>query len=309
MRPSTAERISTDRHAPVFIRDADQAMAQIIRIVSPIVSASELDLLSRADRWIRGLFAGEFPGVRACNTPYHDLNHTYAVALAMARALVGDHVRNGSSTVAPLNPHEVFLGVVAALFHDTGYLQDAGDTAGTGAKYTVGHEQRSAGRARQFLREHGFGRPDQLRCAAAITHGPPSDDHADGDRLGELLTYADLYSQMADRSYVEKLLYLYREFHEAAIPGYHHERDVLSGTRTFYRHVTSGPAERVAQEVSELLADYFEHDTGERTDLYGSYISRNIAYLDTLIAEHWDSYRRYLRRDDVIHSLEGFTTA
>jgi len=316
MRSTMEERITEDTHLPVFLRDPEGVMAEISRLLEPIVTAEQLRLLSRADQWVRALFNGTFPGYRACNTPYHDIEHTYAVALAAARIVCGRHA-HASAPERGAEALEAYLMVIAALFHDTGYLQDEHDTHGTGAKHTVGHEARSARLATRFLREHGASRKEQELCSHAVAHGVPGGDEEEttAGRLAIYLTYADLFSQMADRAYLERLLLLYQEFREAGIPGFEHERDVLSGTRAFYQSVTSGAAEAAASSVSEMLAAHFKQEYGRPEDLYGSYIARNIAYLDVLIRNNWDSYRRYLRRAGVVRSLQnrrnpvrGFTT-
>jgi len=51
---------------------------------------------------------------------------------------------------------------------------------------------------------------------------------SDGERTGaKILAAADLLGQMADRAYLEKLLFLYYEFREAGIGGYDSAFDIL----------------------------------------------------------------------------------
>ena len=57
----------------------------------------------------------------------------------------------------------------------------------------------------------------------------------EGERRGALaLAAADLLGQMADRVYLEKLLFLYYEFREAGIVGYDSAFDILKKTAGFY---------------------------------------------------------------------------
>ena len=52
--------------------------------------------------------------------------------------------------------------------------------------------------------------------------------------LGKMLGTVDLLAQMADRTYLEKLLFLYHEFSEARVGDYKDEIDLLRKTVIFY---------------------------------------------------------------------------
>lgn len=302
MRSTIADRVQADAYVPVFASDIDLAFAEICEICDSLGVRSEISLIESADRWVRALFSGRFPGYRAANTPYHDIRHTYAVTLTMARILSGKAARSETNGEQQPSANNVVVGVIAALFHDVGYIQDASDLEGTGAKHTFGHESRSGRLASRFLREHGVERPDQQRVHAAIEHSMPPIPES-GDSTGEYLTYADLYGQMADREYLERLLFLYREFAEGGVEGYSRERDILSGTRSFFRMVTTGDSERAACEVSELLGHHFRKVKLADVDLYRGYIDRNIAYLDKILQKREDSYRLALRRGGIVQEI------
>src|SRR5213078_3234841 len=75
----------------------------------------------------------------------------------MARLLHGRH----QTGLKPEVSHRMFeLGLLAILLHDTGYLKKRDDTAGTGAKYTVTHVDRSAEFAKELLSEKKFSSKD-----------------------------------------------------------------------------------------------------------------------------------------------------
>ena len=78
------------------------------------------------------LFKGIYPGYRECKTEYHDLRHTTHTLLAMVRLTHGA-VLNGMS----LSNRNICVGLISALLHDSGYIQEEDDREGTGAKYTV----------------------------------------------------------------------------------------------------------------------------------------------------------------------------
>lgn len=190
------------------------------------------------------LFHGDFPGYRACNTEYHDLDHTIDTFLAMVR-LVHGAVLNGLK----FSQQDVAVGFVAALLHDAGYIQADQDRNGTGAKYTVEHVQRSIG----FLKQHGKDlglSEDEISagCAEILCTDLAVDlekidfPSKEIELLGKMLGTADLLAQMSDRIYLEKLLLLYREFREAQVGNYDSEADLLKNTVVFF----------------DLMADRFE---------------------------------------------------
>ena len=60
-----------------------------------------------------------------------------------------------------LVPEKLFqLGMIAILFHDTGYLKRKEDMEGTGAKYTVVHVRRSAELTAAFLKQKHYSATD-----------------------------------------------------------------------------------------------------------------------------------------------------
>jgi len=112
---------------------------------------------------------------------------------------------------------------------------------GTGAKYTATHVRRSV----DFLSRHGSQfsiPPERLEQIGRLILGTdlaiPWDTLSvqdEEERLSmEILAAADLLGQMADRSYLEKLLFLYYEFKEAGVGGYESAFDVLRKTAGFY---------------------------------------------------------------------------
>ena len=174
--------------------------------------------LSRAFGDFAALYAGEYPGYHACETLYHDLQHSLDACLAMARLLHGHEIEHEGRE--RLGRDRVLLGIVVALFHDAGYIRRRSDTRHRhGAEYTRGHVQRSAGFLRRYLPAIGLGR--LAPAAAGIVHYTGYEVPLDRlalpqpkDRLlGCMLGTADLLAQMSDRCYLEKCRdRLYPEF-------------------------------------------------------------------------------------------------
>ncbi len=170
--------------------------------------------------WLRTCFAGSHADYQAIDAHYHDLEHTLQGTLCMARLLQGRQ----EALARPLLTRRMFeLGLLAMLFHDTGYLKRKDDREGTGAKYTLTHVARSVSFAETFLGAQGVpvaeirSVQNMIRCTGV---------HVDLDRIpfqselervvGFALGTADLLGQMSADDYIDKLPTLYAEFEESA---------------------------------------------------------------------------------------------
>jgi hypothetical protein len=181
----------------------------------------ELDLprIGRVLGDVLSLFRGAFPGYCPCDTRYHDEEHTLRlvpVFCQLAEALARGPF-SGSLTAG-----EVELGLAAVLLHDSGYFRSLGDTAGTGAKYTFRHIERSVAFAQSYLPTVGY-LPSHLRCVEEMIRctGVKAEleqvhfQTPSTQWMGYALGTADLLAQMADPAYVDKLPLLFAEFQEA----------------------------------------------------------------------------------------------
>lgn len=251
------------------------------------------------------LYCGQYPGYRAANTKYHDLDHALAATLAFLRLAHGAHLGGEGLSARTLR-----LAVIAALFHDAGLIQTVADTEGTGAKYTIGHELRSMAFVSYYLSQRGCGAEEIERCVhiiAATILGRPLRDIPYRDEetrvAGQMLGAADLLAQMADREYLEKVLLLYQEFEEAHLPGLSSELELLRQTEGFYERQAK---KRLAQELGgaqRFMLPHFRARWGVERDLYQDAMERNIDYLRVILQECEDSYRAHLRRGGIVHLL------
>jgi hypothetical protein len=138
----------------------------------------------------------------------------------MMRLLRGRHLANAQ----PILTERMFqLGLLAILFHDTGYLKKRGDNEGTGAKYTLIHVERSMEFAAELLREKKFtpgeikSVQNMIRCTGVNVNLDSIPFQSDPERItGFALGTGDLLGQMAARDYIQKLPTLYSEFAESA---------------------------------------------------------------------------------------------
>ena len=169
-----------------------------------------VDRLGEAFSDFQRLFNGQYPGYLGCDTVYHDVQHSLDDTLAMARLLVGY-----DRTHAPeqqLGAERALLGLVVALFHDSGYIRRKDEDAQrNGAEFTLTHVARSA----QFLARYlpAIGMAQWVPVATQIVHFTGYElrfdqirlDDPRDRRVGHLLGTADMIAQMADRCYLEKV--------------------------------------------------------------------------------------------------------
>jgi hypothetical protein len=274
---------------------------EILRRISPdLVTAPVCNAFEAAQR----LYQGNFPGYKACNTGYHDFRHASEAFLAMSRLIHGAILRNES-----FSESEITTALVATLLHDAGYIQEKSDTRGTGAKYKAIHEQRSM----DFLSRHGFelglseaqidaGRliilcTDMDADISAIDFPSPQIE-----MLGKLLGTGDLMSQLAERTYLEKLLYLYYECKEAGVDEYKNELDILYKAIHFYDFFEKRLRTTLGG-VDRFMRPHFASRWGIDRDLYHEAIQRQRDYLTKVLKIPDADPRDYLRRGGIIKNI------
>jgi hypothetical protein len=276
-------------------------MVEVSKLLLEILPAMDLKPLINLFSDLVRLFEGDYPGYHSCNTEYHNLNHTMDNVLALARIAHGASVSGREFQERPLR-----LGVISSFLHDTGYIQTTSDNTGTGAKYTSVHVERSIEFAKRYLKKNRFPVSDATDVSHMIlctdVHVNDIPFTSDGIRdMGLMVGTADLLGQMADRTYLEKLLFLYLEFKEGCIPGYEAERDMLVKTAHFYDLVKKR-LEKDLSGVNRFLLPHFRKRWNIDCDLYLESINRNINYLGKIITEK--NYRDRLRRGGIVKAIE-----
>ena len=252
------------------------------------------------------LFKGYYPGYKQCNIYYHDLKHTTDCLMAMARLIHGAVLEG-----IRLDERHVILGLIASLLHDTGYLQRQDDKLGTGAKYTLSHVERSIEFMDEYFQTKGFSREDFVLCRACLlctglqtkVSEITFESHAH-EILGKILGTADLLGQMADRTYLERLPFLYLEFSEGGVPGFENELDLLKKTPGFWEFTKQRFAEELSN-VDRFMQRHFLVRWGLDRDLYREAIEKNMLYVSYLVEKHPADYRKHLRRGGLMEVLEA----
>jgi len=257
------------------------------------------DIIARAFSDSADLFRGQYPGYRACDTLYHDIQHTLDVTLAMAR-LINGYERQHPQDI--LGETRFTLGIIIALFHDSGYIRKNDDySAVNGAIYTLTHVSRSGEFLKEYLPRTGLGE-EYNDLAATLVHFSgyelrPDELEVNNPKdkiLGHLLGTADLISQMSDRCYLEKCRdRLYQEFVICGLagrqPSNSHEnslfvspQDLLVKTPWFYRNSVMKRLNRSFERAFDYANIHFDG-----TNPYMDFIGNNIEHLESL-NEHGD---------------------
>jgi len=280
--------------------DLDAVLAWWLGVAAAQFPGASFSHAERVFSLTHKLFSGNFPGYAACRTAYHDFRHTVDVFVATVRLLDGMLLSG-----ATLSRELVEDTMIAALLHDTGYVQEADDTEGTGAKYTATH----VGRSVEFLlKNRGVcslppERTDRVgRLIMGTDLSLPWDSLAlagsEEATAAAVLAAADLLGQMADRVYLEKLLFLYYEFKEAGIGGYESAFDILRKTAGFYSVVKKRLDETLAP-VAAAARVHFRERLGLDRDLYRESIVNQMSYLDSILDDDSVNFRKRLRRMDM----------
>lgn len=262
--------------------------AEITRIFHSLYPGRADEPLRRAIADAARLFRGEYPGYAACDTAYHDLQHTLDVTLAMARIMAGYvRERNDGAIDADL----FAFGVIAALFHDAGYIRRRGDHShSNGAAYTKIHVSRGGRFLREYLRRTGLAK---FSAAAAPTlHFTGYERAASRIRLpdpvfrliGNMLGSADIIAQMSDRCYLEKCYgRLYPEFVLGGVDRrtdrdgreeivFSSAEDLVLRTPQFYRTAMK----RLHEQLDAMIR--FAAERAGQPNLYVEETEKNIAY-------------------------------
>jgi len=282
----------------IDMEDPDSVLDEVRAIVFIMFPDFGFDTVDRVFKDIVRLFRGMYPGYRRCTTQYHDLKHTTDAFLAMARLMHGAFMSGEN-----LTKEQVDLVLVCALMHDTGYIQTIDDEVGTGAKYSRIDTRRSIVFMEKYIADSGLSKedfkhyPNILICTDLDTKiNKIRFESREIELLGKMLGTADLLGQMADRTYLEKLLFLFYEFREGGIMGYDSELDLLKKTIDFYA-MTRKRFARELDNVNEYVRQHFKARWNLDRDLYMEAIEKNISYLKFLLKNHEKDYRDCLRRD------------
>ncbi len=276
----------------VNVTDVGAVCNEVCMLLTSLYPKRSTRSIKEAFQIASDLFRGAYPGYRPCDTPYHDLQHTLDVTLAMARLLYGYEVSAGSGE--KLGIDMVRLGIVVALFHDSGYVRRTGDRRhSNGAAYTNRHVSRGGRFLASILPEIGMS--EMVPVARRLIHFtgyeiavPSIRLHDSSHRtLGKLLGSADLMAQMSDRCYLEKCRdRLYPEFVAAGMAGegmgdrsFHSPEELIFRSPQFFRHILDDRLDQVMGGVHSYAKLFFL----PQKNFYQEALERNYDYLNRVV--------------------------
>jgi len=252
------------------------------------------------------LYGGLNPEYYAVDTSYHDIQHTLDMTLALARLIAG-HERTVDAGDR-LGAERARFALVAALFHDAGYIRHREDDvdAVNGAVFTRTHVSRSGAFLERYLPTIGM--DEFVEVVARVVHFTGYEMPLDEIELedprdtvaGHLLGTADLLAQMADRCYLEKCRdRLYPEFvlGDVAVSAestgshalYRSGRDLLHKTLDFYQKSAQFRLERSFNHAYRFMEAVFE---GNRNP-YLEFVAKNLDFLERIRRDaDWSILRR-----------------
>jgi hypothetical protein len=254
---------------------------------------------------IMRIFRGDYPGYNPIRTLYHNLPHTMDVFLCAMRLLHGVHVMG-----THISDDEITLVILATLIHDIGYAPMIGEEGGTGAQFTVNHVRRGVKFMHGYLAEKRIlpGLADSLEpiilsTDPALTFAELNFPDERSRLLGKIVGTADLTGQMADRTYLEKLLFLYLEFKEAHFGNYQNVQDMLRQTGEFYAKTRR----KLDEELDGMycqLSFHFKETMGVENNFYLESIEKNIHYLQKVISHNEAEYFSMLKRGGIVEKAQ-----
>ena len=301
---------STEIHQLTANDNPDEVWAKAIDIIRHINPAFDFTLARCAFVDVLCLFRGEYPGYSAIKTPYHNLHHTMDVFLCAVRLMHGVHL---SGTA--LKDDEINWIMLATLLHDIGYVQLLDEASGSGAQYTLTHVGRGIRFMQHYLPENNFPSDYAVPVAYLMNSTNPALDFKaidfPDDRtrlLAQIVGSADILGQMADRTYLEKLLFLYLEFKEAQFGNYASMHDSLRQTKSFYELTREKKLDGSYEGIYKNLSFHFNSFLGMDRNLYLESIEKNIAYLSKVMTLDEGEYLTMLKRGGIVESSLSMVT-
>ncbi|MDO8789509.1 MAG: hypothetical protein Q7J42_15665 [Sulfuritalea sp.] len=283
-------------------RDTAEVEAQVGETIHVFAPGHDLTRIGDAFSLLDRAFDGDLPGYQNLKTLYHNRTHTNEVVLCSARMLHGLHMAGQG-----LDGDHIDAALIGALMHDVGYLMSDAEASGTGAQFTASHVMRGV----EFTRRHLADLPPDLletttKVIMLTDHRKHPDwvkfDNLQQQRAAFATSTADLIGQMANREYLERILFLYFEFEEAQIGGFSDIHDLLEKTTAFYR-MTKARLDQDLNGLSTHLTRHFGQQQGAERNFYLEAIERNLDYLERVIQIERQHRLESLKRGGVVEKV------
>ena len=274
---------------------------EIIQLLQLIAPSADKKLIVTTHRDITDIFSGYYPGYKENKNKYHNLRHTFAVALATIRIFHGLMVQGQS-----VSSRTILKGMLSAYFHDTGLLLRSFDTAENGAEYTRDHETRSINALANYLKSCKLDDEIRIDCSSIIRSTnieldfqSIQFDSPEVKLVGQIVGTADILAQMADRYYLEQLPHLYQERRDGGVLDHFSAFELMKETASFYNNVIIERLETVLGDVAQAMRAHFKQRWNLDRNLYKENIKSNIDYLQKVVNKchtHPENIYLYLQR-------------
>ena len=299
---------------PGNLTDPGEVFAQVRETVRRFAPTHDMQRVEAVFNLLRQAFAGGLQGYAPLKTPYHNPMHTHEVVLCLVRLLHGLHLDG-----QVLDATHLDAALLGALMHDFGYLMTSQESVGdaTGAQLTATHVARGVAYIETHLAHHVDLSPSLraaiIKVVQVTDHRQHPDwvsfDHPQQKLAAYATATADLVGQMANREYLERLLFLFFEFREAKIPGFGDIHELMEKTADFYRVTRLRLDQHLGGLDIHLQRHFVAAEMGENAgenaggcNFYVDAINRNIAYLGELVRQPRETRLLQLRRGGIVAS-------
>lgn len=287
----------------ITFNSPEEIFDEVSELLTARLNKDDFALLTRCYTTAVHLYRGEWPGYQPCNTEYHNLFHATHTFLALARFIHGSYLED-----AGFSSRRATIALCVAVFHDSGYLQEVGDT-GSGAKYTREHVQRGIDLFYSLASEWRISAEELVTVEKfffATDIAIPYEDLTFPDeecrRLAHLLDAADLITQMSDRTYLEKLLFLFHEFREAGLSLYSDENEMLRKTVDFYAMIEKRLS-TIDRIVDSRVRAHFLYRNNLAVNPYQESMRRQKNYLTQILELTETEPISHLKRNGIVDKI------
>jgi hypothetical protein len=279
----------------VNVSEVPDVLDTVLDVFADVYPKFNRSTLKKAFEDCHKLFEGEHPDYLPCDTLYHDKQHTMDMTLALTR-LINGHERTASKS-EQIGAERALIGVITALYHDSGYLRNIHDHHHhNGAEYTLTHVSRSAEYLKRYFHKLDLGKHAQISGQMVHYTGfevAPSQIRLPDEKahlVGYMLGTADLIAQMSDRCYLEKCRdRLYPEFvlggiavqvdeHGKEHVIYESAEDLLRKTPAFYEREVENRLNNLFDKVYNYEQAHFDGHSN-----YIHALGQNQAYLKKVL--------------------------
>ena len=284
-----AAHLLQDPTGQVDLSNPGEIEAAICAILGGLYADSyDAALLTKAIQDLISAYRGNYPGLLASDTLYHDLRHALETGLTAARLLDGYAKSIGPDNALQIDAHHGVLCVLLALYHDVGLLRTDTEAQLWGPALIPIHEERGAEFMQRYLARSlpaASAEKSRLIMATKFIFQMPESWSSFDRLLASIIASADLLSQFSDRCYLEKCRdFLFVEFSACGLAGtldspYPDRETLLADTPSFFSNVIYRRLDDEFQGAYRLL----ELHTGKGNHWLEA-IQRNLGFLENILS-------------------------